>query len=202
MSRAVAVIGIADAVRPTSGAAVAELRGLGVEVVMLTGDNAATAHRIATQLGVTTVIADVLSGDKAAWVKELMAAGHRVAMVGDGVHDAPVLAQADLGIAIGAGTDVAVETADVVLMRSDPPDVAVALRIGRGSNASGYLRRPAADPAPRHLRPALPGSRPRPRQRADVTRQSALRRLGARTRPACFPTIVRLAAAADPPSGP
>ena len=131
--RAVAVIGIADAVRPTSGAAVAELRALGVEVVMLTGDNAATAHRIATQLGVTTVIADVLPGDKAARVKELMAAGHRVAMVGDGVNDAPALAQADLGIAIGAGTDVAVETADVVLMRSDPLDVAVALRIGRGT---------------------------------------------------------------------
>jgi len=131
--RAVAVIGIADAVRPTSAAAVAELRSLGIEVVMLTGDNAATAGRIAAQLGVTTVIADVLPGDKAAKVKELAAAGHRVAMVGDGVNDAPALAQADLGIAIGTGTDVAVETADVVLMRSDPLDVAVALRIGRGT---------------------------------------------------------------------
>jgi Cu2+-exporting ATPase len=131
--RAVAVIGIADAVRPTSAAAVAELRELGVEVVMLTGDNAATATRIATQLGITTVIADVLPGDKAAKVKELTDAGRRVAMVGDGVNDAPALAQADLGIAIGAGTDVAVETADVVLMRSDPLDVAVALRIGRGT---------------------------------------------------------------------
>jgi Cu2+-exporting ATPase len=133
--RAVAVIGIADAVRPTSAAAVAELRRLGVDVVMLTGDNAATAERIARQLGVSTVIADVLPGDKAAKVKELMAAGHRVAMVGDGVNDAPALAQADLGIAIGAGTDVAVETADVVLMRSDPLDVAVAIRIGRGTVA-------------------------------------------------------------------
>jgi Cu2+-exporting ATPase len=131
--RAVAVIGIADAVRPTSAAAVAELRQLGVEVVMLTGDNAATAERIAAQLGVTTVIADVLPGDKAAKVKELADGGRRVAMVGDGVNDAPALAQADLGIAIGAGTDVAVETADVVLMRSDPLDVAVALRIGRGT---------------------------------------------------------------------
>ncbi len=131
--RAVAVIGIADAARPTSATAVAELRGLGVEVVMLTGDNAATAGRIAAQLGVTTVIAEVLPGDKAAKVKELQDAGHRVAMVGDGVNDAPALAQADLGIAIGAGTDVAVETADVVLMRSDPLDVAVALRIGRGT---------------------------------------------------------------------
>jgi Cu2+-exporting ATPase len=131
--QAVAVIGIADAVRPTSAAAVAELKALGVEVVMLTGDNAATAQRIAIQIGVTTVIADVLPGDKAAKVMELAAAGHRVAMVGDGVNDAPALAQADLGIAIGAGTDVAVETADVVLMRSDPLDVAVALRIGRGT---------------------------------------------------------------------
>jgi Cu2+-exporting ATPase len=131
--RAVAVIGLADAVRPTSRAAVAQLRGLGVEVVMLTGDNTETAERIAAQLGVTTVIAEVLPGDKAAKVKELIAAGHRVAMVGDGVNDAPALAQADLGIAIGAGTDVAVETADVVLMRSDPLDVAVALSIGRGT---------------------------------------------------------------------
>lgn len=131
--RAVGVIGIADAVRPTSAAAVAELRYMGVEVVMLTGDNAATAQRIAAQIGVTEVIADVLPGDKAAKVTELMDAGHRVAMVGDGVNDAPALAQADLGIAIGAGTDVAVETADVVLMRSDPLDVAVSLRIGRGT---------------------------------------------------------------------
>ena len=131
--RAIAVIGIADAVRPTSAAAVAELQGLGVQVVMLTGDNAATAQRIATQLGVSTVIAEVLPGDKATKVAELMAAGHTVAMVGDGVNDAPALARADLGIAIGAGTDVAVETADVVLMRSDPLDVAIALRIGRGT---------------------------------------------------------------------
>ncbi|MHB8487599.1 MAG: heavy metal translocating P-type ATPase [Candidatus Dormibacteria bacterium] len=129
----VAVIGLADAVRPTSAAAVTELRELGVEVVMLTGDNAATAERIATQLGITKVIADVLPGDKAAKVKELADAGHWVAMVGDGVNDAPALAQAHLGIAIGAGTDVAVETADVVLMRSDPLDIAVALRIGRGT---------------------------------------------------------------------
>ncbi len=131
--RAGAVIGLADAVRPTSAAAVAELRHLGIEVVMLTGDNAATAARIAEQLGVNTVIADVLPADKAAKVAELIAAGRKVAMVGDGVNDAPALAQAHLGIAIGGGTDVAVETADVVLMRSDPLDVAVAIRIGRGT---------------------------------------------------------------------
>jgi Cu2+-exporting ATPase len=131
--RAVAVLGIADAVRPTSAAAVAALRELRVEVVMLTGDNLATAQRIADQLGITTVIANVLPADKAARVNDLMQAGHTVAMVGDGVNDAPALAQADLGIAIGTGTDVAVETADVVLMRSDPYDVAIALRIGRAT---------------------------------------------------------------------
>jgi Cu2+-exporting ATPase len=131
--RAAALIAIADAPRPTAAAAVAALREAGVEVVMLTGDNEATAQRIAAQLGVGTVIAEVLPGDKAAKVAELQAAGHRVAMVGDGVNDAPALAQADVGIAIGAGTDVAIETADVVLMRSDPLDVAVALAIGRGT---------------------------------------------------------------------
>ena len=120
---AAAVVGIADAPRETSAAAVAALHELGVEVVMLTGDNAATAERIAQRLGIDTVIAEVLPGDKAAKVAELQAGGRKVAMVGDGVNDAPALAQADFGIAIGAGTDVAIETADVVLMRSDPLDV-------------------------------------------------------------------------------
>ena len=127
------VIALADAVRETSAQAVAALHEMGVEVVMLSGDNEATARRIAGQLGIDTVIAEVLPGDKAAKVAELQQAGRRVAMVGDGVNDAPALAQADLGIAIGAGTDVAIETADVVLMRSDPLDVPVALRIGRGT---------------------------------------------------------------------
>ena len=130
---AVAVIGIADAARPTAAATVKALHELGTQVVMLTGDNEATARRIAAQLGIDTVIADVLPGDKAAKIAELQANGRRVAMVGDGVNDAPALAQADLGIAIGAGTDVAIETADIVLMRSDPLDVAIALRIGRGT---------------------------------------------------------------------
>jgi Cu2+-exporting ATPase len=130
---AVGVIGLADAVRDTADAAVAELHALGVEVVMLTGDNEATARRVAQQLGIDTVIAEVLPADKAAKMTELQRAGKRVAMVGDGVNDAPALAAADLGIAIGAGTDVAIETADVVLMRSDPLDVPTALRIGRGT---------------------------------------------------------------------
>ena len=131
--RAAALLGIADAPRPTSAAAVSALTKAGVEVVMLTGDNRATAQRIAGQLGVGTVIAEVLPGDKAGKVAELQQAGKKVAMVGDGVNDAPALAQADLGIAIGAGTDVAIETADVVLMRSDPLDVPIALAIGRGT---------------------------------------------------------------------
>ena len=127
---AVGVIGLADAPRPTARAAVAALTALGTQVIMLSGDNEATARRIAGLLGIDTVIAEVLPGDKAKKVAELQANGRRVAMVGDGVNDAPALAQADLGVAIGAGTDVAIETADVVLMRSDPLDVPKALRIG------------------------------------------------------------------------
>jgi Cu2+-exporting ATPase len=130
---AIAVIGIADAARDTSAAAIRDLHSLGIEVVMLTGDNQATADRIASQLGIDTVIAEVLPEDKAAKISELQANGKTVAMVGDGVNDAPALATADLGIAIGAGTDVAIETADLVLMRSDPLDVPIAIRIGRGT---------------------------------------------------------------------
>ncbi|TFB47292.1 heavy metal translocating P-type ATPase [Cryobacterium tagatosivorans] len=131
--QAVGVIALADAPRETAAAAVAALHDAGIRVVMLTGDNEATARRIAEKLGIDTVIAEVLPEDKSAKIAELQGAGRRVAMVGDGVNDAPALAQADLGIAIGAGTDVAIETADVVLMRSDPLDVPVALRIGKGT---------------------------------------------------------------------
>jgi len=131
--RAVAVIAIADAPRETSAEAIRSLRELGVRAVMLSGDSQATAERIAAQLGIDEVIAEVLPADKAAKIKELQRHGRRVAMVGDGVNDAPALAQADVGIAIGAGTDVAVETADVVLMRSDPLDVATAITISRGT---------------------------------------------------------------------
>ena len=131
--RAVAVIGIADAPRDTAAAAVRALHDAGLEVIMLTGDNRATANHIAGQLGIDAVLAEVLPGDKAAKVAEMQRGGRKVAMVGDGVNDAPALAQADLGIAIGAGTDVAVETAEVVLMRSDPLDVSTAVQIGRGT---------------------------------------------------------------------
>jgi Cu2+-exporting ATPase len=131
--RAAGVLGIADTVRDAAAAAVRALHVAGAWVVMLTGDHEATARRIAEQLGIDTVIAEVLPGDKSAQIATLQDDGRRVAMVGDGVNDAPALAQADLGIAIGAGTDVAIETADVVLMRSDPLDVPIALRIGRGT---------------------------------------------------------------------
>ncbi|NMN95811.1 heavy metal translocating P-type ATPase [Antrihabitans stalactiti] len=131
--RVVGVIAMADAARDTAARAVSTLHDAGINVVMLSGDNRATAERIASQLGIDSVIAEVLPQDKSAKITELQAAGKRVAMVGDGVNDAPALAQADLGIAIGAGTDVAIETADVVLMRSDPLDVALALRIGKGT---------------------------------------------------------------------
>lgn len=131
--KAAGVIALADAPRETAAAAITALHKSGIEVVMLTGDNEPTAKRIAALLGIDTVIAEVLPEDKSAKIAELQRSGKKVAMVGDGVNDAPALAQADLGIAIGAGTDVAIETADVVLMRSDPLDVATALRIGKGT---------------------------------------------------------------------
>jgi P-type Cu2+ transporter len=131
--RAAAVIAIADAPRDTAAAAIAALKELGVRPVMLSGDSKATAERVAAALGIDEVIAEVLPADKAAKVSELQRGGAKVAMVGDGVNDAPALAQADVGIAIGAGTDVAVETADIVLMRSDPLDIATAITISRGT---------------------------------------------------------------------
>jgi len=131
--KAAALIAIADAPRETARRAVESLEGQDIHPVMLTGDNRQTAERIASELGIDKVMAEVLPGDKAGVVKELQERGNEVAMVGDGVNDAPALAQADVGIAIGAGTDVAIETADVVLMRSDPLDVATAITIGRGT---------------------------------------------------------------------
>ncbi len=127
------LIAIADAVRPNAKQAVEKLTAMGVQVAMLTGDNRATAERIAGELGIKTVFAEVLPGQKADKVKELQAQGKLVAMVGDGINDAPALAQADVGIAIGAGTDVAMETADVVLMKSDPFDVIGTIALSRAT---------------------------------------------------------------------
>jgi Cu2+-exporting ATPase len=127
------LIAIADAVRPTAKEAVSKLRERGIEVVMLTGDNAGTAKRIAADLGIESVIADVLPDQKAAKVKELQATGKKVGMVGDGVNDAPALTQADVGFAIGAGTDVAMESADVVLMKSDPYDIVGAIELSHAT---------------------------------------------------------------------
>ena len=132
-ARVIGLIAIADAIRPTSKAAVAKLRERSIEVVMLTGDNAATAKRIATDLGIDRVLADVLPAQKAEKVKELQATGKKVGMVGDGVNDAPALTQADVGFAIGAGTDVAMESADVILMKSDPYDIVGAIELSRAT---------------------------------------------------------------------
>jgi P-type Cu2+ transporter len=132
--KAAGLLAIADAPRETAAEAIAALKEIGVRPVMLSGDNRQTAERIAHQLGIEEVLAEVLPEEKAEKVKELQEQGRKVAMVGDGVNDAPALARADVGIAIGAGTDVAIETADVVLMRSDPLDVATAITIGRGTN--------------------------------------------------------------------
>ena len=117
------LIAIADAIRPSAKQAIDRLAALGIEVAMLTGDNQGTANLVAKELGIKTVFAEVQPGQKAEKVKEMQARGLRVGMVGDGINDAPALAQAEVGIAIGAGTDVAMETADVVLMKSDPFDV-------------------------------------------------------------------------------
>jgi Cu2+-exporting ATPase len=127
------LVAIADAARPTAAATVAKLRERGVQVAMLTGDNRGTAQRIAQELGIEIVLADVLPGQKSAKIKELQARGKRVGMVGDGINDAPALTQADVGFAIGAGTDVAMESADVVLMKSDPYDVVGAIELSRAT---------------------------------------------------------------------
>ncbi|HEV8635236.1 MAG TPA: copper-translocating P-type ATPase [Chloroflexota bacterium] len=131
--RAAGVVAAADTVRPGAARAIRELRALGVEPVMMTGDNRRTAEAVARRVGIERVFAEVLPQDKADGVKALQAEGKFVAMVGDGVNDAPALAQADLGIAIGAGTDVAVETGDVVLMKSDPLDVVTAIRLSKAT---------------------------------------------------------------------
>ena len=132
-SRVLAVFAVADAIRPESREAVRLLHDKGLEVAMLTGDSSAVAQSVAEELGIDKVFAEVLPEDKAAKIRELQAEGKRVAMVGDGVNDAPALAMSDIGIAIGAGTDVAVEAGDVVLVRNDPRDVARIVSLSRAS---------------------------------------------------------------------
>jgi Cu2+-exporting ATPase len=127
------VFAVADQVRPESVQAVRRLHEKGIEVVMLTGDARAVAEAVAAEIGIDTVFAEVLPDQKAEKIKELQAQGKRVAMVGDGVNDAPALLTADVGIAIGAGTDVAVEAGDVVLVRSDPRDVPRIVALSRAS---------------------------------------------------------------------
>ena len=127
----IGVIAVADIVKPTSSQAVKELSAMGIEVVMLTGDNAKTAEAIRHQVGVDRVVAEVFPQDKEKEIRRLQGMGKKVAMVGDGINDAPALARADVGIAIGAGTDVAIESADIVLMKSDLLDVSTAIQLSK-----------------------------------------------------------------------
>ena len=131
--QAVGLIAVTDRVRATSRETITQLKALGIQVAMLTGDNRRTGEAVGRELGIDRVFAEVLPSDKANYVKQLQGEGLFTAMVGDGVNDAPALAQADLGIAIGAGTGVAIETAEVVLMRSDPQDVLAAIHLSKAT---------------------------------------------------------------------
>jgi Cu+-exporting ATPase len=132
-NRAAGIVAVADTLKEDAGIAVERLNRMGVQVAMITGDNRRTAAAIAGQLGIKTVLAEVLPQDKAAEIRKLQEQGLQVAMVGDGINDAPALAQADVGIAIGSGTDVAKETGDIILMKNDVRDVVNAIEIGRAT---------------------------------------------------------------------
>jgi Cu2+-exporting ATPase len=127
------IVAVADTVKPSSKRAIAAMKALGLEVAMITGDHTKVAEAVAADLGIDRVFAEVLPGDKAKHVKQLQDEGKFVAMVGDGINDAPALAQADIGIAIGAGTDVAIETGNIVLMKSDPYDIVAAIRLSKAT---------------------------------------------------------------------
>jgi len=127
------IICVADTIKPTSKEAIAEMRKLGIRVVMLTGDNKLTADYIGKQVEVDEVIAEVLPGDKSAVVERFQKEGYAVMMVGDGINDAPALVQADIGAAIGSGSDIALESSDIVLMKSDLKDVYKAIKLSRAT---------------------------------------------------------------------
>ena len=182
-----ALLVVADTVKPTSAEAVARLKALGLRPVLLTGDNEATARAVAAEVGIDEVIAEVLPSDKAAVVRRLQAEGRVVAMAGDGVNDAPALAQADLGLSIGTGTDVAIEASDLTLVSGDLRAAGDAIRLSRADAADdqaeprlGVRLQPRRAPARRRGLPQ-PGDRRR--------RDGALERLRGRQRaaPAALP---------------
>ncbi len=128
---AIGLFAVADTIKDHSKEAVSEIRKMGIDVVMMTGDNKSTAEAIASQLGIDKVLSEILPGDKASDIKRLQEEGRIVSMVGDGIHDAPALTQSDIGIAMGTGTDVAIESAEIVLIKNDPRDVISSIRLSR-----------------------------------------------------------------------